>query len=186
MIVIEGSDCTGKTTLARYLVELLNARGQPHVYRHLGKLADSFDQYWDYLPLMHRHSVQDRLYMSRVAYGRAAHNQRVMSPLEYRMLDAYAQQFGTVHVVLTAESSLIEHRCAEERSDTTHPGLYDASTILRVNDVYRELASDHGYSVDLYYHFTPEDPYARRHADAILTFYEQRQRALDEILARRR
>ena len=198
MIVIEGGDAVGKTTLARYLVELLNGiHNKPHVYRHLGKLADTFDQYWDYLPLMHRFSVQDRLYASRCIYGSVAHNQRALTPEEYRLLDAHARTLGTVHVFLTADEELIRERCATEaeRADTTHRGLYDADTVLRVNDwLYRSLTQgwdgnglrEHWHAdVDYHFHMTKEDPFARRHADVILAKYFERQKALEEVLCRK-
>ncbi len=64
MIVLEGADGVGKTTLARAIAEALNLK-----VRHMSRPDDDFDHVSGYMSLVGKH-VQDRFHLGSVVYGR--------------------------------------------------------------------------------------------------------------------
>lgn len=138
MIIVEGTDLLGKTTLCEKLVKDLNARDHSHVYSHLSKLPESFDHVQGYLPLCNRNVVYDRFYLSRQAYGGALKNQRVMTPEELHWLDGYTRLFGSYTVLVVSTEYFIRQQFAAKDRDE----MYDVDSIVAVNEEYLGL-TDH-------------------------------------------
>lgn len=122
MLIIEGADLVGKTTLAHKLVKELDG----HVYKHFSRLPESFDYFWGYVENAVTHSVQDRFHMSEVPYALCRGEEpRVRN---YEMLSAYLRcHCCAFTVVLYAEDRLIEERYVAERE------MYDLSQVLSAN-----------------------------------------------------
>lgn len=146
MIIIEGPDAVGKTTLAHTLVKRINKlEGHtlpPARYAHLGILPSRWRFVDDYLPLLQRTSVQDRLYMSEIAYQVALDRPVRIDPIDYRFLDVRARGVGCVHVVVTCASDHdLRDRYAESLKHVSQ--AFDVSRVVAANDAYVSLLSGH-------------------------------------------
>lgn len=136
MIIVEGTDLVGKTTLCKALEAELNANGSPYVYRHLSRLGTAVPTFAGYLPMLRdRCVIADRLYLSRQAYGRALKNQAVLSDHEQMVLDAVCVASGVQVVIVTAtEGWLRDAYAAADRDE-----MYSLQQILDVNAEYERL-----------------------------------------------
>lgn len=116
MLIIEGADRVGKTTLCHKLVEALAPAG-PWMYRHFGPLPESWYHPWDYFPHMSRHVVQDRFHLSEWVYRRAEGQTNPNLTFEkYRLVDAQLRLLGGVTVVITASQKIITDRGGDQRA----------------------------------------------------------------------
>lgn len=137
MLIVEGSDLTGKTTLCRNLVKMLNAQGHPHIYRHLSRLPDAFNRYCGYEQASMTYSVQDRFHMSEPVYANMRGDETSLTPWLYRRVDAMLLLKGAFTVVMYAmEEQLIKDRWREGE-------MYDLEGVLQVNASFDRIAN-HG------------------------------------------
>ena len=133
MLIIEGSDLTGKTTLAKRLVEELKHEG--YIYRHLSRLPDGFDRYWGYRDLACLRIVQDRFHMSEPVYARVRGDDTCLTPETYRLVDGMLRGMGALTVVLACQDDgLIENRWREGE-------MYRISEVKYANDQYMAVVS---------------------------------------------
>lgn len=190
MLIIEGCDQAGKTTLARECVKVLSEDyGMPMMYGHLDKPPKSWDKYWSYRELVNRHVVMDRFHMSHVAYRAIDKEPHDLTPLTYAMVDAEVALQGGLVVLVTMSNVLITNRWAEKHPDRDE--MYACDHVRKVNDVFIELAKRPltlGYKpkVDFYIELCSEAPYVnRQQIDAICSMYSQQQREHDRIHERR-
>lgn len=162
MLIIEGSDLVGKTTLARALLTHEILRGGGYIYRHLSKLPDGFHRYWHHAALASRCIVQDRFHMSDIVYRRVEGVKLETTPETYRALDGYLRGYGSFTVVVTATQELIASRIGREE-------MYPPEKIYHANQLYHDLVTEpahHDQVLQLYrpdwdYHIecTPNHPY---------------------------
>lgn len=149
MLIVEGVDGIGKTTLCHRLVRELQDYG-PWVYRWFTKLPGCWRYPTDYVPHVARFVVQDRFHMSEIVYRAARQEEQLMSPLAYRWLDGYLRGVGAFTVVLTT---------TDERARSVPAGgqMHDAETHVRVNRLYRSIANgrDERYRPDFDYVYCP-------------------------------
>ena len=155
MLIIEGADLVGKTTLAKKLTSKLNDLGWPHVYQHLSRLPHEWrqDAVRNYARLCSPYTVRDRFHVSEPVYAEAREEEPMLNPLSYRNVDRIVQANGGYIIVITAAEDLIRERYARlgDRQE-----MYDLEKILAVNDAYYQLA--HGgwrgfsASIDLRFH----------------------------------
>lgn len=152
MLIIEGTDMVGKTTLCKALVKKMNGMGFPHVYRWFSKLPDCWDYYHDYLPNIAEHVVQDRFHMSEVAYRLARHEMPRLDAETYRLIDAKIRLVGGFTVVITAPDSFLKgqwEKLAERE-------MHTLDQIIEVNHFFQENAKGlkgcHKPDIDFHYH----------------------------------
>lgn len=132
MIIIEGTDGVGKTTLAKKLITYRsNKLRMPPVYRHLGFLPGNWDYYYDYVNRMDHHIVQDRFFLSEWVYGRVIRGGTPLSKEKIRDLFSDLINVGGLTVIVTAESSLLEMRWKDHVDDK-----FDLSQVLAVNEEF--------------------------------------------------
>lgn len=182
MIIVEGADLVGKTTLCKKLVERLPG----HVYAHFTRLPDSFDRYWGYHERASRGIVQDRFHMSEVAYAamRGDLGSSGLTPEVYRLVDARLRRLGCMTVLLVAEPELLERRMREGE-------MYNISQILHVNAIFKEIIESRGGSlgydmdVDFWTEGFETKPYVlEEEIDELVERYETRQETLRDITDR--
>lgn len=181
MIVVEGTDNLGKTTLCNALVKEINARGLPHVYTHFGKLSDSFDRVWDYLPHMNPCVVMDRFYMSRQAYGKALKNQRTLNFEQYRLLDAWLRMHRGYTVLVVASDDRLKDDWLGDRGK---PELYTLDQAVKVNAQFKKCRSLLECDIDYYIELDLSDDeieWPSNHVDAIINAYMDRWVGFDRI-----
>ena len=174
MLIVEGPDGVGKTTLCRSLLEKLPG----HVYAHFSRLPPDFDYYWGYLDRASRRVVQDRFHMSEVAYAIARGEQPRIDPETYRLVDARLRQLGAYTVLVTADQGLIESRW----DPTQMYDLYRTLSAARQFDLIADHHSDWRPDFDCHFHCTETTPHVTQvAADRILNEYRRRQDRIDAL-----
>ena len=133
MIIVEGTDLVGKTTVANQLV--LRAAGTLN-YKHYSRLPDDWDYYYDYLNDIHCRSVLDRFHMSEIAYAYARGEKPDVrqNPWWYNAIDRQCIAAGGMTVIITADEDLIRSRWGREE-------MYDIETVLRANEAFMKIAN---------------------------------------------
>ena len=142
MIILEGADGVGKTTLAKKLESELGL-----TYRHLSRLPDQFHRYWDYLPLMNKRFICDRLWLSEYAYCYA--RDESVDEKYRRLLIAQQSLLGAYTVVITRDSEL-RYQDKDE--------MYNKQIITRAN-IWFLTANDRIYDIDYAIHCTESKPW---------------------------
>lgn len=143
MIIVEGTDLVGKTTLAHRLVRAICATADGKAYySHLGVPPAAWDHAADYVDMMRQHVVQDRLYLSEVAYGKTVRGTTFLSREDVAWLDAQVIIRGGLHVIITADSAALEERFVKygERE------VFTLTQIRGANEQFQHLASTYADS----------------------------------------
>src|ERR1700752_2059977 len=138
MLIIEGTDLTGKTTLCRRLVEELNKRSEwgGYHYGHLSRLPPGWDHYWSYVARMARRRVQDRFHDSDIAYRRALREESQMEDaFKYGLVQAKLNLFGAYKVAIVADKDLLLQR-HKNRGDQ----MYDVDVVIKANLEFNGMA----------------------------------------------
>lgn len=131
MLIIEGSDAVGKTTLCHELV----AKLPRHMYSHLSRPAPKFNKYWDYVDRMNQYLVQDRYHLSEIVYAEMRGDKTDLTPEVYRLVDARARLIPAFTVVVVADSELIESRWKHTEDEQ----MYSLQQSLEVNLMFDKL-----------------------------------------------
>lgn len=176
MLIIEGPDLVGKTTLALACQKILASKGYAHVYQHFTKLPEAFDQFLDYLPHIRRNVVQDRFHMSREAYGRALGNQAVNSLLEIQLIDARIRMQGGMTVIVSASERFIRHQWQSKDRDE----MYKLDDVIKVMKEYDRIHAQGDFDVDHY--FIADEGWPS--PEFVVSEYLRKQNALTELNAR--
>jgi len=180
MILIEGPDMVGKTTLAKELAVELDT----HVYQHLSKPPASFHPTIGYIDLASRYSVRDRFHISQAVYARVTGRDTSFTPEANLLVGAHLRMLGVFTVILTCDDCQLEKRFAklEDRE------LYDLETILKANNTFKEIGRKNGrhmdfnFDVDLHINCSEKNPYPTHNTvDYILNLYEDRQSLLEQF-----
>lgn len=142
MLVVEGTDLTGKTTLCQALLERLNAGkvGGPWSYAHLGALPREWNYVTDYVQRTNPRVVQDRWFHSELAYGPAVRGGSKVGPREWRLIDAWFKLMGGFTIVVTASDSALRKRYEE----CARSQLFAADQIVAVNQRFKWLCESGG------------------------------------------
>lgn len=132
MIIVEGTDLVGKTTLCERLVQ---CSSYPLKYKHLSRLPDTFHRYYDYLPMIRPVNVYDRFHMSEIAYVAARREkQGSTNPMWYSALDRSIIKAAGMIVIITVDEYLIRERWGRDE-------MYKQDVVLRANDAFLEIAT---------------------------------------------
>jgi thymidylate kinase len=183
MLIVEGSDLVGKTTLCEELLRRLDAKKFPHIMSHFGRLPDGWDYYWSYLPRISRYIVQDRFHMSEIVYRNARQEPSLLMPEVYRLLDAAVRKVGALTVVVTASEDVLLGQI-ETREEEHSP-----EQIMRANANFLQIVSEphwFGYTPDwdIHYHVDATSGFPSGDEsliDKILDAYCRRSRLLDGL-----
>lgn len=132
MLILEGTDLTGKTTFAKQLLKLPFFESEGYVYQHLSKLPYGFDHCWHYKALASRRAIWDRFHMSEIVYAAVRHEDTKLYPERYRWVDGCLRLLGALTVIITADESLLRGRMREGE-------MYTLDQILEVNRRFTEI-----------------------------------------------
>jgi hypothetical protein len=201
MLIIEGPDMIGKTTLCKKLLKELNTTyNMPHIYAHFSKLPKAWDFFWDYIQRMSRNIVQDRFHLSEIVYAHVCRYREGGTPLypeKYRLIDAHLRTLGGVTVVLSAEAEWMEGQLHEKFH--VREEMFKADQIMEVNRVFHMLGDgtqpeefqwnyfEDGSGIDIDFHYVMDNhmDYPAENEEfvkAVINKYVQRQTLLDSIL----
>lgn len=178
MIIVEGPDGVGKTTLCKKLLSFLPT----HVYSHFTRLPKEFDYHWGYAARVTPQVVQDRFHMSEIVYSRARGEPPGLDEFGYKLVDARVRLMGGVIVVVTADPALVRARW-----DPTQ--MYDLERTVRAAEEYLSLMNDVGsgwVDRDVVIHCHGTKPYVTDHeVREIITLYQSRSLLVRGIARRR-
>lgn len=189
MLIIEGPDGVGKTTLAKRLVKELTSEG--YIYAHFTRLPPGFDRYWGYWERMSRKIVQDRFHMSEITYANAREEVTPLDPETYRLIDGCVRLYGGMTVLILASQELIESRW-------THDQMFSLEKTKEAGRQYDKLSRDGGLmpdfrsnriiqiDIDYTFYCSKDFPYVTDGAiDEILKQYRERQFIFKQVVRRR-
>lgn len=145
MLIIEGADLVGKTTLAKALAKKLNSRSWPHVYQHLSRLPHEWAHHAveNYARLCSPYVVRDRFHMSELVYSDARREEPTLSPGTYRTVDQIVRSYCGFTIVVVATPDLIEERYRREVAGG-RAEMYDVERVLLVNQHFTDIATQAG------------------------------------------
>lgn len=137
MIIIEGSDLVGKTTLAKMLCEHPALSG--YWYHHLTRPPKSFDYCQGYMNMACHEYVQDRYHMSEPVYACVRGDIPGIDPEQYRIVDAHLRMMGTLTVVIVAQDDSdlrARFNALDQRVE-----MYHVEQIVHVNALFNSIVS---------------------------------------------
>lgn len=145
MLIVEGSDFLGKTTLCHKMVKMLNAKRLPYMYGHLSRPPDTHDRLWNYVERMSRHLVQDRFHMSEIVYAAARGEKPDAGGLtteKYRLVDAHLRLVPSFTVCIASDDRYYAKRwqSAQDSGEMTDQ-MYDLSVSRRANQKFLDLVT---------------------------------------------
>lgn len=185
ILIIEGGDLVGKTTLCKKLLDDPLLRAQGYVYSHFSRLPPGFDYGWDYLARASRKIVQDRFHMSEQVYARVRGEEPRTTPAtpeRYRWLDGKLRELGAFTVVVVCEDDeLIRERYRVGE-------MYDVEKCVAANRGFHFLLRNNegDADVDLVLRTNRGNPFVTDDDVAlILTNYLERQDFISEHHRRR-
>lgn len=112
MLLIDGSDCLGKTEFAKKIVRKISDWGHPVIYGWMTRPNEQlFDFFLDYKKLIHPYLVQDRFHLSGLAY----HNNKI-SCEKLQMINGWIRGAGGLIIILYAsDEEHYEQRIREDK-----------------------------------------------------------------------
>lgn len=152
MIIVEGTDLVGKTTLCKKICTYLNARADVKLgmnswaeaywrYAHMSVPNQSWDFHWGYINHMHPRNVQDRFYLSELAYSAAKDavygtciGERI-PPAERMALEGKLLAIGAMTIIITADQHLLESRYTVNAARE----MFDFKVVEAANNWYRNF-----------------------------------------------
>jgi len=137
MIIIEGTDLVGKTTLCKALCEHDTLLKAGITYSSLSRLPPGFDMLHHHRARMACGLVQDRFHMSEVVYSLAADRVSRLSSEIYRLLDAMVTLHGGIIVIVTADEWLLRERYAANKERE----MFSLDVVLRANELFLKIAA---------------------------------------------
>lgn len=178
MLIVEGTDLVGKTTLCQKLVKRLNTQIGGYQYQHFTRLPEGWDYYWSYVNRMSRRIVQDRFHDSEPAYcygrGEPCVFDGLAGACQYVLVEAKLALLGAVKVVVTCDDNELARRFEKKGDD-----MYGLNVIVGANHWFEQ-------NLDRFHHHFhcdgPESYPDDLFIDEVVKHYMIRQNALDRIL----
>lgn len=181
MLIVDGPDNVGKTTLCRRLVAELGARHGGWMYRHFGPLPKTWEHPWDYERHVGTHVVMDRFHPSEVVYRAALGEDLNLSPLGYSIVDSWVRLAGGMVVLLYSSNHDVFKRGYEDRPQGNDVKVNAVASLFFENMAgYRNFKTEqndtYDVAVDAWYDVAVEgcypaenDAFVRRLLEAYLS-----------------
>lgn len=133
MLIIEGPDCAGKTTLAKKFVNLLG-RYLPYIYQHLSRLPKGWSLH-EYFDLIYLCRVQDRFHISEPLYAQMRGDTSLFQfgDAFQKAIEARLASVGALTVILLPSDSCIKNLWKPDQ-------MYTLDQTLHIAALYREYA----------------------------------------------
>ena len=148
MLIIEGSDCLGKTTVAKKIVNKMMEKGYPTIYSHMGRPNEQlFDFFLDYKKMINPYAVQDRFHLGGLAYH---HNK--ITPQKLQIINSWIRSVGGMIVVLYAE----DEQWYKQRLENDERGnLLPIVKMLDGNAFFRNFSTSGGMDSEYSFNISP-------------------------------
>jgi thymidylate kinase len=165
MLILEGTDCVGKTTLAHKLAKRLNM-----VYQHLGPLPDTWSDE-DYIHLASINAVRDRYHLSEVAYSATLKNRSCRIKDVKVLHSTLILKYLAFTIIITADGPVIRDRFDEKRE------LFTYDEVSLVNETFKLML----YYADFKIHVTTDRPDITDDiVERICSAYERKRKCITE------
>lgn len=138
MIIIEGADAVGKTTLAKRLAEKLG-----YEYRHMTKPPEGFDYFYGFTDAVKSGVVQDRFHLGQLVYGAKLGKHTHLGPEAFAQLISHLRPWVFTIVVVENEERLRRRLLASTREE-----MYNVDEILEANREYKKVAMRNVVSIE--------------------------------------
>jgi thymidylate kinase len=136
MLIIEGTDKLGKTTLCKTLQKkIMDTCGEDVPYTHYGVRPRNFDFYNDYSKRIQPWTIADRFHYSEYAYEKAQGKEPRYSQEVLEMLCGEVLSVGGFVVLLISSTDFLM-KCLKSVPDE----IFENSILYRVNTLYKCLA----------------------------------------------
>ena len=137
MLIVEGSDNLGKTTICHRLVDLANELDPPknpwdnnaYNYTHMTRPKEGFNFFTDYFPLMNVYGIQDRFHLSAIAY----HDPVPFDQAKLRFIESWLYRFGSLIVIVEPQSSVFYEKRLS-KSDKIE--MFGTKTMCKARDIF--------------------------------------------------
>lgn len=148
MLVIEGADCLGKTTLAKKIVRKVSEKGFPVVYSWMTRPNEQiFDFFLDYKKMLNPCAVQDRFHLGGLAY----HTDKI-SAQKLQIINAWIRSVGGLIIVLYAgDGEWYEQRIREDERGN----LLSWPVMCKANAFFRNFSTSGGMDSDYAFNILP-------------------------------
>ena len=147
MLILEGPDCIGKTSLANSLLAELKRIASGHCvdvsYAHIGQEAKSWDSE-AYLDRLKEFTIQDRWHLSELAYGQVFRGESNLTEPEALALSKEITRRGCFIVVLFATYDHEYTEMLNRYHKADQELFHDFEKLVLVNDAYRKMAHNPG------------------------------------------
>lgn len=171
MLIVEGADEVGKTTMCDTMVKILQERtGEEITSGHMGRRPRNFNYYWGYRRLFRRWHIQDRFHLGEWAYEKAQERTPRYTRTSLLILHSWLLSQGAlvVHVTTKTEEMLRDRLLKNPDDKFTIP------VVLAARSNFIQL-TDWCYCVNVI--TTPEEPFPSEiQISGICTAYIERQR----------
>ncbi|RJR13370.1 hypothetical protein C4588_01010 [Candidatus Parcubacteria bacterium] len=178
MLVIEGADKLGKTTLAHSICKRLREMNFVPRYAHMSRPPDDFDFLRDYLGMVDLFTIQDRFYFGEWAYGT---NRVGIGTQRFQALQWYTLVHGGLVILALADDDFLIHMWNTDQREE----MFSCNKVLEANKRFKMLR-DLGYvHIDyiIYHEKGKKFPgISTRHLNQIVEDYIERQRLAKTIL----
>lgn len=145
LILLEGCDGAGKSTLADRLILSAERIGMPHKLLHRGvPERDPFLEYTEDLVDYQPHAkpvelwVLDRWHLGELVYGPIYRGKSLLGGRGRKMIEQLLLEKGASRVLMDAPNDLLEHRAFESRGEE----YLKRADLPRVADAYRKLVEN--------------------------------------------
>jgi len=147
-LLIEGSDCLGKTILAKKIVRKVSDLGVPVVYSWMTRPnEDKFDFFHAYKEMMNHCAVQDRLHLGGLAY----HDGKI-STHHLQVINSWIRSVGGIIVVLyAADTKWYKKRLEQDERDS----ILDIPAMCKGNEFFKLFATEGRGDVDYSFNILP-------------------------------
>ena len=133
MLILEGSDCLGKSTFANLLLKVADEFERfPTFYSHMGRPNASFDFLHDYKDMMSKYAVQDRFHLGGIVWHDA------LTDAALSLIEGWLQSIGSLTVVMYASDDVWYN---QRLLDDDRGNLLTQEAMMIANDVYTQMAT---------------------------------------------
>jgi thymidylate kinase len=146
MLILEGSDCLGKSTFAEKLLAEADSRViHPTFYSHMSRPNNAFDFFTHYQDMITKYAIQDRFHIGGIVW----HDRIPQDKLD--IIEAWLALAGSLTIVLYASDDVAYRELLKKDQ---RGNLLSLDTMCDANKEYRAMAKDnHELSVNINYSY---------------------------------
>ena len=140
MLIIDGPDNVGKTTLAKKIVDVANKKsnGPRFTSRHLTRPPEDWDYFKGYKKLAESgmYTVQDRFHLGTIAYDEVTRYNKY----QLRIIESWIYSSGSL-VVLLLPQSYRNYEARLRSKEYSKDEMFDVDRMLRAATIFEEISN---------------------------------------------